>query len=134
MIFAYAYNEARIVRDPVYPVGNIFQNAPRHSGRVWTVYEVQHGVLRGLSFGGGVQARTYRYADPSDDVLLPGYARVDAMASYVFGPSHKDQKRYKIQVNVQNLTNRSYFVSGNTPTVIFPGSPINAWTEFQVRF
>ena len=47
--FAYAYNEARIVADPVYPVGNTFQNAPRHSGSVWTVYELQHGPLSGLS-------------------------------------------------------------------------------------
>ena len=131
---AYAYNEARIVADPVYPVGNTFQNAPRHSGSIWTVYQIQHGMLSGLSFGGGLQARSYRFVDPSDDVVLSGYGRLDAMASYVFGPSHKDEKLFKLSVNVQNLTNRRYFQSGNTPTVIFPGSPINALTEFQVRF
>jgi len=37
-------------------------------------------------------------------------------------------------VNLQNLTNHSYFVSGNTPNSIFPGSPINAMMEFQVRY
>jgi iron complex outermembrane recepter protein len=132
--FAYAYNEARIVADHVYPVGNTFQNAPRHSGSVWTVYQVQHGPLSGLSFGGGIQARSYRFVDPADDVLLPGYGRVDAMASYVFGPVHREEKRYKMSVNIQNLTNRHYFETGNTPTVIFPGSPINALTEFQLRF
>ena len=131
---AYAYNEARIAADPVYPAGNTFQNAPRQSGSVWTVYQVQSGPLRGLSFGGGVQARSYRFVDPSDDVILPGYGRVDAMAGYVFGPVHKDEKLFKISVNLQNLTDRRYFESGNTPTVIFPGSPINALTEFQVRF
>ena len=132
--FAYAYNEARIVADAVYRVGNTFQNAPRHSGSVWTVYEVQRGVLSGLSFGGGVQARSYRFVDPLDDVVLPGYGRVDAMASYVFGPTHREEKRYKITVNIQNLANRRYFETGNTPTVIFPGSPINVQTQFQVRF
>jgi iron complex outermembrane receptor protein len=65
--FAYAYNEARIVADPVYPAGNIFQNAPRHSGSLWTVYQLQHGPLSGLSFGGGVQARSYRFVDPSNE-------------------------------------------------------------------
>jgi len=132
--WAYAYNEARIVADPVYPVGNTFQNAPRHSGSIWTVYQIQHGLLRGLSFGGGVQARSYRFVDPSEDVILPGYGRVDAMAGYVFGPVHNDEKLFKVSVNVQNLTDRRYFQSGNTPTVIFPGSPINALTELQVRF
>jgi len=131
---AYAYNEATIISDPVYPVGNTLQNAPRYSGSIWTVYEIQRGSLRGLSFGGGIQARSYRYVDPSDDVVLPGYARVDATASYVFGPSHKEEKRYRIAVNIQNLGNRLYYVSGNTPLDIFPGSPINAMMEFQVRY
>ena len=132
--FGYAFNESNIVADAVYSAGNTLQNAPRHSGSVWTVYEVQHGSLRGLSFGGGIQARSYRFVDPADDVILPGYARLDAMASYVFGPAHKEEKRYKISVNVQNLTNRRYFASGNTPLDIFPGSPINVMTQFQVRF
>ena len=121
-------------RTRVYPVGNTFQNAPRHSGSVWTVYELQHGPLSGLSFGGGIQALSYRFVDPSDDVVLPGFGRVDAMASYVFGPAHRDEKRYKISVNIQNLTNRRYYETGNTPTVIFPGSPINVQTNLQVRF
>lgn len=132
--FAYAYNEATIISDPVYPIGNALQNAPHHSGSIWTVYEIQHGSLSGLSFGGGIHALSYRYADPSDDVLLPGYARVDATGSYVFGPSHSDEKRYRIAVNIQNVTNRHYDVSGNTPLDIFPGSPINAMMEFQVRY
>ena len=132
--FAYAYNQANIVADPVYPVGNVFQNAPRHSGSIWTVYQVPRGPLNGLSFGVGVQARSYRYVDPSNDVILPGYGRVDAMASYVFGPANKDEKLFKISVNIQNLTDCQYFQSGNTPTVIFPGSPINALTRFEVRF
>jgi len=134
VIFAYAFNQAQIVADSVYPIGNVFQNAPRHSSRIWTVYEVQHGALRGLGFGGGVQALTYRFVDPSDDVGLPGYGRVDAMASYVFGPIRKEEKIFKLSVNLQNITNRRYFESGNTPTVIFPGSPINAWSRLEVRF
>ena len=132
--FAYAYNEAGIVADSVYPVGNTFQNAPRHSGSIWTIYEIQHGPLLGFSFGGGIHALSYRYVDPADDVVLPGYGRVDAAASYVFGPSHRDEKRFKISVNIQNVTDRHYYEAGNTPTVIFPGSPINVRTELQYRF
>jgi iron complex outermembrane recepter protein len=131
---AYAYNEARIVADPVYSVGNIFQNAPRHSGSLWTVYELQNGPLRGLSFGGGVHALSYRFVDPADDVLLPGYGRLDAMASYVFGRVRNDERPLKLSVNLQNVTNRRYFESGNTPTVIFPGSPINVLSRLEVRF
>lgn len=134
VILAYAFNQAQIVDDPVYPVGNIFQNAPRHSGRLWTVYELQRGPLRGLTFGGGIHALSYRFVDPSDDVVLPGYGRIDAMAAYQFGPSRKEQKLFKVSANVQNVGNRKYFEAGNTPTVIFPGSPVNVWSRFEVRF
>jgi len=132
--FAYSYNQAQIVADPVYTVGNLFQNAPRHSGSIWTVYEVQNGLLKGLSFGGGLRALTYRFVDPANDVLLPGYARLDAMASYAFGPQHREKKLYKLSVNIQNLTDRKYYEAGNTPSVIYPGSPINVWSRFEVRF
>ena len=134
LTFAYAFNQATIVADSTYPVGNVFQNAPRHSGSLWSVYDMQHGALRGLSFGGGLQAYSYRFVDPSNSVILPGYARLDAMASYVFGPTLKNEKPLKLSVNVQNLTNRRYFESGNTPNVIFPGSPVDVWSRFEVRF
>jgi len=134
VLVAYAFNQAYIAADPVYPVGNIFQNAPRHSGRIWTVYELQRGPLRGLTFGGGIQALSYRFVDPSDDVVLPGYGRLDAMAGYPFGPARKDQKLFKLSVNVQNVTDRNYYESGNTPTVIFPGSPVNVLSRLEVRF
>ena len=134
MTFAYAYNLARIAEDATYPARNIFQNAPRHGGSLWTVYEVQHGALTGLKFGGGVSARSHRFVDPSDDLVLPGYGRVDATAGYLFGPEHKGGKMFDLSVNIENLTNRSYFQSGNTPNVIFPGSPINAVSGLEVRF
>ena len=132
--FAYAYNQSNIIEDPVYPVGNVFQNAPRHSGSLWTVYELQRGPLRGLSFGGGFRALTYRFVDPSNSVVLPGYGRLDAMASYAFGHIHNDEKPFKLSVNVQNVTDRKYFESGNTPSVIFPGSPVDVWSRLEVRF
>lgn len=134
LTFAYAFNQATIVADSTYPVGNVFQNAPRHSGSLWSVYDMQRGALRGVSFGGGLQAYSYRFVDPSNSVILPGYARLDAMASYVFGPTLKNEKPLKLSVNVQNLTNRRYFESGNTPNVIFPGSPVDVWSRFEVRF
>jgi iron complex outermembrane receptor protein len=132
--FAYAFNQSNIVEDAVYPVGNVFQNAPRHSGSLWTVYELQRGPLHGLSFGGGVRALSYRFVDPANSVVLPGFGRLDAMASYVFGPLRKEEKLMKLSVNLQNLTDRKYFESGNTPNVIFPGSPVNVWSRFEVRF
>ena len=131
---AYAYNQSRIAADPVYPVGNAFQNAPRHSGSLWTVYDVQSGPLRGLSVGGGVRALSHRFVDPANSVVLPGYGRLDLMASYAFGGPRAGEERFKVSVNVRNATDRTYYESGNTPSVIFPGTPVNVWCRVEVRF
>jgi len=72
--------------------------------------------------------------DPSDSVVLPGYGRLDAMASYVFGRARREEKPFKLSVNLQNVANRRYFETGNTTNVIFPGSPVNVWSRFEVRF
>jgi hypothetical protein len=66
-------------------VGNVFQNAPRHGGSLWTVYELQQGILTGLKFGGGVSASTYRFVDPSNDLVLPGYSIVSVALPKHFG-------------------------------------------------
>jgi outer membrane receptor protein involved in Fe transport len=72
--------------------------------------------------------------DPANSVVLPGYGRLDAMASYAFGWTRKEEKVFKLSVNLQNVADRKYFESGNTPSVIFPGSPVNVWTRMEVRF
>ena len=60
--------------------------------------------------------------------------RLDAMASCVFGRARKDEKPFKLSVNLQNVTNGKYLVSGNSPNVIFPGSPVNVLSRFEERF
>ncbi len=65
---------------------------------------------------------------------LPGYVKVDAMAGYQFGPALNQERFFQLSVNVENLTNRTNFQMGKTPTVIFPGAPINAVSRLEVRF
>ena len=101
-------------------------------GNLWTVYEVQQGPLAGLGFG--VFARCRRAGELTNSYLLPGYARVDATATYSFGLTGTETKRYRVAVNFQNLLDHRYYESGKTQTVIYPGTPVNMLTEFQIRF
>ena len=101
-------------------------------GNLWTVYEVQQGPLAGLGFG--VFARCRRAGELKNSCLLPGYGRVDAAATYSFGLTGTETKRYRVAVNLQNLLDHRYYESGKTQTVIYPGTPVNMLTEFQIRF
>jgi outer membrane receptor protein involved in Fe transport len=38
------------------------------------------------------------------------------MAGYLFGPVRNQESVFQLSVNVENLTDRRYFQSGNTPS------------------
>jgi iron complex outermembrane receptor protein len=133
-LFNYSFTQATVTKDNLFPVGNLLPNAPRHSANLWTIYELRRGRFAGFGFGGGVFARSKRVGDSFNSFFLPGYARVDATTFYSFGQGKGETKRYRFAVNVQNLLNRKYYESGRTAVIVFPGSPVNVVTEFQVRF
>ena len=55
LIANFAYIDARVTNDPAgINNGHRLPSVPENSGGVFTTYEIQHGVLRGLGFGGGV--------------------------------------------------------------------------------
>jgi iron complex outermembrane receptor protein len=98
------------------------------------VYEIQRGPLAGLGFGGGVFARGRRVGELTNSYFLPGYARLDATAFYSFGSAKNDLRRFRLSVNIQNLSDRTYYESGRSTTVIFPGAPISVVSALQIRF
>ena len=53
IIAAYAYTDAKVTEDNVVPIGNRLFGTPKHSGSLWTTYELQGGGLQGLGFGVG---------------------------------------------------------------------------------
>ncbi len=79
--------------------GNQMPNTPKNSFSLWTTYE----VLPKLTVGGGVFYVDEVYGDAANTVYVPAYTRYDAMASY------KLTKNIDLQLNVQNLTNETYY-------------------------
>ena len=94
---------------PVYVVspynGNRFPATPRHSASLWTTY----AVTKDFTFGAGLNAMSQVYANVNNTKWAPGFARFDAMASYVVTPD------ISLQLNVQNLTNKLYFDKVSSP-------------------
>jgi len=86
---------------------------PRHTFSLWNNYQLLSRVGAGL----GVIHRTDMFAAIDDAVVLPGYTRADAAAFFSLSD------RTRLQVNVENLFDRIYFVNADSNTNISPGSP-----------
>ncbi|HSI90728.1 MAG TPA: TonB-dependent receptor, partial [Adhaeribacter sp.] len=110
VIGTYSYTNARITKDTKEQnIGTAFRGVSKHSGSLWTTYELQKGLLKGLGFGGGFTSFGDRPGDATDSFRLPGYTRYDATVFY-------DNKRYHAAVNVRNLTNVKYYEGSQSAT------------------
>ena len=95
------------------PSGALVGQVPHHTFSLWNNYQLHPRVGAGL----GVIQRADMFATISDTVTLPGYVRVDA-AGYV-----RVTGDVRLQVNVENVANRRYFVNADSNTNISPGLP-----------
>ncbi|MGX2039185.1 TonB-dependent siderophore receptor [Methylocaldum sp. MU1018] len=111
--------------------GNRLPLAPRHAGSLWSTYEFEGGDLQGLKFGAGVRAVGQREGNPGNSYQLPGYVTVDLMASYGIkvGPS-----RVSLQLNLDNLIDKTYFLGSNGGSHIQFGAPRTFLGSVRVDF
>ena len=79
--------------------GNQMPNTPKNTFSLWTTYD----VTPKLTLGGGAFYVDEVYGDAGNTVYVPSYTRYDAMASY------KLSKNVDLQLNVQNLTDKTYY-------------------------
>jgi iron complex outermembrane receptor protein len=116
---SYAYNEASITDSPVASeVGLQKPNAPRHLANFWTRYTLDRGALRGLGFGFGSNLATVRSLSLNTAQTIPGYTLLNAAVYYRTG-------HVTMQLNVNNLADRTYWVGGYDYIRLFPGAPRN---------
>ena len=86
---------------------------PHHMFSLWNNYQLLSRVGAAL----GIIRHSGMFAAIDDTVTLPGYTRADA-ALFV---SLTDRTR--LQVNVENVFDRTYYVNADSNTNISPGSP-----------
>lgn len=124
----YAYTEPEVTRDTVISIGETLARVPKHSGRIAAHYRVLDGVAKGLSFGAGVTALTSRQDTLPNTVTVPGYAVVDAQASYDFG-------RYTVTISGVNLGGRHGFDTYEyLSPVVIPIQPRSAYVMLKAKF
>jgi len=116
---SYAYNEASITESPLASeVGLQKPNAPRHLANLWTRYTLDQGTLRGLGFGFGSNLATVRTLSINTAQTIPAYTLLNAALYYRVN-------RVNLQLNVNNIADRTYWVGGYDYIRLFPGAPRN---------
>ena len=84
---------------------------PHHTLSLWNTYQ----VIPRLGLGLGVLRRTDMFAAIDNTVVLPAYTRVDAAAYLTL------TRTIRLQANVENLLDQTYYVNADNNTNISPG-------------
>ncbi|MBT9394883.1 TonB-dependent receptor [Hymenobacter sp. NST-14] len=128
---AYSYIDAVIVRDnDASLAGARKQNTPVNSGNLWTRYNFRPtSPLGDLGVGVGVQYSGSKIPWFTRAFEVPAYTLLDAALYYTPAGSS-----VQVALNVNNLTNRTYWVGAQNYLRLFPGAPRNAVLTLTYRF
>ena len=119
-----AHTNARIIRaTTAAPAGRSTGLVPRHQLTLWSTYD----VTPRLGGGGGLIDQSQVFTSFSNAVVLPGYARVDAVIYYNIGGC-------RLAVNAENLFNTTYYSTANSDNNISPGAPRSVQLSLRATF
>jgi catecholate siderophore receptor len=121
----YAYQRAFVTSaTTAAKAGAQVAQVPHHTLSFWNNYQLFPKVGAGLGF----VHRSDMYAAIDNTVTLPGYTDVDA-ALYVSVTS-----RIRVQANVENIFDTTYYINADNNTNISPGSPRAIRVGLTTRF
>ena len=112
--------------------GNRLYNTPRNYGSFWNTYQFQEdSLLKGLKVGGGIVGSTQSQGSNANDFQLPGYVTMNLMSSYAMKVG---KSKVSLQLNANNLLNKTYYSGTNTGSMIGVGTPRNFMGSVKVEF
>jgi catecholate siderophore receptor len=108
----YSYQDAFVTSATVAArAGAQVAQVPHHTLSLWNTYQ----VIPRLGLGLGVLRRTDMFAAIDNTVVLPAYTRVDAAGYLTL------TRTIRLQANVENLLDQTYYVNADNNTNISPG-------------
>ena len=130
----YAYTDARIVKlkeeGAIKDLNVQRPSTPRHAANLWTKYIFESGSLKGLGAGIGVSYASERLGQVgrrATAASYPDYTLLNAVLYYKV-------KDVQLQLNVNNVLNRTYWISGYDNLRNFPGAPRNINVSVTYQF
>ena len=97
---------------------------PHHNLSLWNNYQ----ILSRLAAGLGVIHRADMFAAVDNAVRLPGYTRADAALYFAL------TEKMRLQVNVENLLDKKYYINADGNNNISPGSSRAIRAALTARF
>ena len=103
---------------------------PTNTFSLWNRYDFtrRFGAGVGVIYRNDMFAATEDVVTPSNNVVLPGYTRVDAAMFFVVS------EKVRTQLNVENLLDQGYFLNADNNNNITPGGPRAVRVSFSTRF
>jgi catecholate siderophore receptor len=121
----YARTRARITETTsAAPAGRAVAQVPKHQLSLWNRYDVTDR----LGFGLGLYHQSAQFATISNVTRLPAWTRIDAAVFF------KITDAVEAQVNIENLTDETYFPAAHNDNNISVGAPLNARFTLSARF
>ncbi|WP_345987722.1 TonB-dependent siderophore receptor [Chryseobacterium sp. Chry.R1] len=118
----YSYIDAKVLDDsnPAL-IGLAKENTSKNSVNIWTRYNfTKIQLLKDFGMGAGMLYQSKKIPWFTRSFELPAYATVDA-AIYYSVP----QTKLQLALNVNNMTNTTYWVGAQNYLRLFPGAPRN---------
>jgi len=126
----YSYVDAIIKEDnDITLIGQRVQNTPQHSGSIWTRYDLDQPVLKGLGVGAGLQYSGDKLPLYIRNFNLPAYTIIDAALYYA-----PVKSKIQLALNMNNVLNKTYWVGAQNYLRLFPGTPRNILFNVTYRF
>lgn len=97
---------------------------PHRIFSLWNNYQIRPKLGAGL----GLLYRSDMFAAVDNTVTLPGYTRADAAVFYSL------TERWRLQANLENPLDKTYYLNADNNTNISPGSPRALRVGLTARF
>ena len=117
---AYTYTDIRYKKSSPEEQGKRAVYAPRNQASAWLSYDVKSGPLDGLTLGSGVRYVNGITSDRLNTHTLPSWTLVDMAIGYDL--SKVGIKGLSAQLNVNNLTDKSYIAACNSLSYCYFGA------------
>ena len=117
---AYTYTDIRYKKSSPEEQGKRAVYAPRNQASAWLSYDVKSGPLDGLTLGSGVRYVNGITSDRLNTHPLPSWTLVDMAIGYDL--SKVGIKGLSAQLNVNNLTDKSYIAACNSLSYCYFGA------------
>ncbi|MDV7641838.1 TonB-dependent siderophore receptor [Acinetobacter baumannii] len=125
VLAGYSYMDGKIEKSAIGFTGNHSALTPNNTANLWLKYQINDHWYAAV----GGRGESSRFSASDNKNVLPGYVVVNAALGY-------QSERYDVNLNLNNLFDRDYFVSGHSGAndSNMMGDPLNAQVALRYRF